>query len=193
MNSLPDQQSTTEFVLELFRIHGASQYGREAVTQLQHALQAATFAEAEHVPSALICAALLHDIGHLLHDLPDDAPDKGIDDRHELLAAEWLQSRFLPDVVEPVKLHVAAKRYLCTIDPGYHSQLSRPSLISLELQGGPMNDFETREFEKNPYSNDAVRLRRWDDLAKVADFVTPPVEHFACHLAAACLSQGAGA
>ncbi|MFT3920922.1 MAG: HD domain-containing protein [Myxococcales bacterium] len=115
-------QPTTEEVLELFRRHGNSQYGGEAVTQLEHALQAATFAEREGALPALVAAALLHDVGHLLHDLPDDVPDQGVDDRHETLAAAWLAKRFRPPVVAPVAMHVAAKRYLCSVDPAYFGQ-----------------------------------------------------------------------
>src|SRR5262245_38387505 len=107
--------STTDEVLALFRQRGGSQYGGEAVTQLEHARQAATFAEREGAAPALIAAALVHDVGHLLHELPDDAPDRGVDDRHETLAAAWLAQRFRPATVAPVAMHVAAKRYLCAV------------------------------------------------------------------------------
>src|SRR5262245_21120661 len=106
-------------VLGLFRRRGGSNYGQEAVTQLEHALQAAFFAELAKATGALIAAALLHDVGHLLHDLPEDAPDAGIDDRHEALAAAWLGKRFGPEVVEPAAMHVDAKRYLCAVDGDY--------------------------------------------------------------------------
>src|SRR4249919_1585207 len=130
-------RDTTAEVFQLFRQRGSSQYGGEAVTQLEHALQAATFAEREGAEPALITAALIHDVGHLLHDLPNDAPDKGIDDRHETLAAAWLAQRFQPSVVAPVAMHVSAKRYLCAVDQGYFGQLSQPSVQSLAIQGGP--------------------------------------------------------
>src|SRR5262245_6008207 len=132
----------TSEVLELFRLRGASQYGGEAVTQLEHALQAATFAEQDGAPPSLVAAALLHDVGHLLHDLPNDAPDRGVDDRHESLAAAWLAERFAPSIVAPVAMHVAAKRYLCTVDRNYLAQLSQASVQSLALQGGPMTTAE---------------------------------------------------
>jgi phosphonate degradation associated HDIG domain protein len=176
-------------VLALFRSHGHSNYGSEAVTQLQHALQAALFAEREHAPPELIAAALLHDVGHLLHDLPDDAPDQGVDDRHEALAAAWLAHRFGPAVVSPVGLHVQAKRYLCAVDADYQRGLSPPSRQSLELQGGPMTAGEQRRFESHEHFRAAVRLRRWDDAAKIPDLITPPLEHFAPYLALVC--QGA--
>src|SRR5579871_1803106 len=145
-----DLESTTDPVAEidrLFRERGRSRYGGEAVTQLEHALQAAALAEQEGARPALIAAALLHDVGHLLHDLPDDAPERDVDDRHESLAARWLAGRFGPEVVDPVRLHVAAKRYLCATAPGYLDGLSPPSLHSLELQGGPMSPGQARRFE----------------------------------------------
>jgi len=166
-------------ILSLFRERGQSQYGGEAVSQQEHALQAAFFAEQSGADAATVAAALLHDIGHLLHDLPDDAPEQGVDDRHENLAADWLATRFGPDVVEPVRLHVTAKRYLCATDADYLRQLSPPSVLSLRLQGGPMTDAEAREFEKHPFHQVAVAVRRFDDAAKVPDLPTPSLEHFA--------------
>lgn len=169
-------------VLGLFRKHGGSQYGSEAVSQLEHALQAAFFAERAGASAELITAALLHDCGHLLHDLPDDTPERGIDDFHEQLAARWLIARFPAAVVEPVRLHVAAKRYLCAVDESYQSQLSPPSVLSLQLQGGPMSADEVSEFERGPHFAAAVDLRRWDDAAKVPKLITPALEHFADYL-----------
>jgi phosphonate degradation associated HDIG domain protein len=182
MSTSPAFQSATMAVIDLFQRHGQSQYGGEAVTQLDHALQAAARAETEGATPSLIVAALVHDIGHLLHELPDDAPDHGIDDHHERLGARWLERRFSPAVVEPVRLHVAAKRYLCAVDAKYQSELSEPSRISLALQGGPMTADEIREFEQGPFANDAVRLRRWDEAAKDPEYVTPPIEHFGKYL-----------
>lgn len=173
-------------IATVYRERGGSQYGGEAVTQLEHALQAALFAEQEGAAPALVAAALLHDVGHLLHNLPEDAPDDGIDDQHEALAARWLARYFPPEVVEPVRLHVAAKRYLCATDPTYQGQLSEPSLHSLKLQGGPMSTAETAEFEAGPHFEGAVRLRRWDEAAKVVGLQTPPLEHFVRHLEQVC-------
>jgi phosphonate degradation associated HDIG domain protein len=167
----------------LFEERGDSMYGGEGVTQLEHALQAATLAEASGADSATIVAALLHDVGHLLHDLPDDAPDTGIDDVHERLAYEWLRQYFPPEVTEPVRMHVDAKRYLCGVEPEYQQALSPPSVQSLMLQGGPYTPEEAREFERNPHFSQAVQVRRWDDLAKVPDFVTPSLDHFLSYVA----------
>ena len=165
-------------ILALLAERGDSEYGHEAVTQLEHGLQSAELAEQSGADDALVTAALLHDIGHMLHDLPDDAPDQGIDDRHEVTGGHWLESRFGPEVVEPVRLHVPAKRYLCARDQDYYAALSDPSKQSLELQGGPMDEEELREFEKNPHYERAVQLRRWDDEAKIPGKVTPSLESY---------------
>jgi [1-hydroxy-2-(trimethylamino)ethyl]phosphonate dioxygenase len=178
-------------IRRLFDRNGASLYGGEQVTQREHALQAATLAEASGADASLIAAALLHDVGHLLHDLPEDAPERGIDDVHEVLASNWLRRFFGPEVTEPVRMHVDAKRYLCTVEPAYHKALSATSLHSLELQGGALNAEETRTFEQNLYFREGVRLRRWDDAAKVAGLPTPELDHFLPYVAAACLATTA--
>lgn len=167
-----------ENVLQLFRDHGNSLYGGEQVTQLEHALQAAHMARRARSKSSLVVAALLHDIGHLLHDLPEDAPEQGIEDRHEELAAEWLAARFHQDVVQPARLHVAAKRYLFTVEPEYRQRLSPPSLLSLRLQGGPMTSVEVEQFQAQPHFADAVLLRRWDEAAKIPNLTVPPIEDY---------------
>ena len=166
-------------ILTLFNTNGGSMYGGEEVTQLEHALQAATFAKENNASDALITAALLHDIGHLLHDLPDDASDNGIDDVHEALAAQFLEAHFIPAVVEPVKLHVAAKRYLCAVDATYYDTLSAPSKTSLTFQGGIMNETEVANFEQYPFYQDAITLRKWDDIAKDPTMKTEAIEYFA--------------
>lgn len=181
--------SIVDDILRLFREKGDSQYGGECVTQLEHALQTATQAERENASPELIAAALLHDLGHLLHDLPDDAPDEGIDDVHERAASKFLQNQFPPSVTEPVGLHVEAKRYLCAVEPDYQQGLSQPSLVSLKLQGGPMNCDEQKAFQRNPHCQDAVRLRRWDDAAKLAEYPTPGLEHFAGYLQQAVIKD----
>jgi [1-hydroxy-2-(trimethylamino)ethyl]phosphonate dioxygenase len=165
-------------IVTLFNERGHSEYGGEGVTQLEHALQCATLAQQSGASDALITASLLHDIGHILHDLPDNAPDLGIDDYHENLAARFLAQHFPPSVSEPVRLHVAAKRYMCTTEPSYFEKLSPPSVQSLEIQGGLMDEEEIRAFEQYSYAKDAVQLRKWDDLAKNPDWQTEPIEAF---------------
>ncbi|MEQ9410923.1 MAG: HD domain-containing protein [Fuerstiella sp.] len=172
-------------IIRLFVKRGDSEYGGEAVTQRQHALQCALLAEREQAASTLIAAALLHDIGHLLHHLPDDAPEAGVDDVHEELGYRYLRRIFPDSVAEPVRLHVPAKRYLCATDPDYLARLSPPSMVSLELQGGPMSAAEADEFMKSEFAGDAVRLRRWDDTGKDPALQTPSLNHFVPHLMAA--------
>lgn len=169
-------------ILRLFRERGHSDYGGEAVTQLEHALQAAHYARQTGSSAALVTAALLHDIGHLLHDLPGDAPDRGVDDRHENAAATWLARSFGPEVVEPVRLHVDAKRYLCSVEPAYQHHLSGPSLVSLQLQGGEMSPDEIARFEASPHFKGAVLLRRWDDAAKVAGMAVSGIDKYVVYL-----------
>ena len=126
----------------------------------------------------LVVAALLHDIGHLLHGLPEHIADKGIDGRHEAVGEAWLTPQAGPAVTEPLRLHVAAKRYLCAVNSDYMTLLSPASIKSLRLQGGPYTDDEVEAFEKNPHYQDAVRLRRWDDQAKVAGLDVPDLAHY---------------
>jgi [1-hydroxy-2-(trimethylamino)ethyl]phosphonate dioxygenase len=126
----------------------------------------------------------LHDIGHLLHDFPNDAPDHDIDDLHENLAARFLEQHFQFAVSEPVRLHVAAKRYLCATDINYLQILSPPSIQSLALQGGPLNAQEVADFEALPFYEDAVRLRIWDDQAKDPEMTTESIEAFAADMEA---------
>src|SRR5262245_37009894 len=169
-------ESIRRKILTLFEQRGDSLYGGEGVTQIQHALQAAQLAEQASAAPATIIASLLHDVGHLLHNLPDDAPDQGIDDLHEELGNRWLQRWFVPAVCEPVRLHVASKRYLCAVEPEYETALSEPSRQSLALQGGPMSADEVADFESNKFYRDCVAVRRWDDLAKDPTAATPSLE-----------------
>ena len=169
---------TADEIIKLFDERGHSDYGGEEVTQLEHALQCAALAEKAQASDALVIAALLHDIGHLLHDLPQDAPEKGIDDRHENSGYHFLRKFFPDEVTEPVRLHVAAKRYLCTVDSGYFDVLSEPSVVSFRLQGGKMSPEELQEFEANPHHEAGVQLRRWDDEGKDPNWEPPPLSHY---------------
>lgn len=150
-----------------FEGHGDDAYFGEKVSQKEHALQCAQLAVNEGASDALVVAALVHDIGHLLHDEGEDAADRGIDTKHEDDGYAYLKSRFPQEVCEPVRLHVEAKRYLCAVEPEYMSQLSEASQLSLRLQGGVMSPEEVERFRANPYAQDAVRLRHWDDAAKI--------------------------
>lgn len=180
---------TIDDIVTLLETRGGSQYGGEAVTQREHALQSALLAEREAASPELIVAALLHDVGHLLHDLPADAPERGFDDGHESAGRRYLERLFPEFVTEPVRLHVEAKRYLCTIDDSYRATLSAPSIVSLQLQGGLMSHEEVGAFEANPFAEAAIRLRRWDDAAKVPDLRTPPLAHFAGYLVQVAVTE----
>ena len=170
-----------------FARRGVETYG-EGVSQLEHALQCALCAERDGARPALIAATLLHDIGHLIHDLPADIADQGIDAQHENLGSAWLSRHFGPDVTEPVRLHVAAKRYLATTEPGYFDLLSPASVQSLQLQGGLMSVQERARFAAERFAEEAVKLRRWDDEGKVIGLPTPTLDHFERYLDAALRS-----
>ena len=171
-------------VSERFDRHGGDDYGGERVRQLEHALQCAALAEDEGAPATLIAASLLHDIGHLIHDLGERPAARGIDDRHELLGRQWLARWFGEAVTEPVRLHVNAKRYLTATDPRYFVSLSFASVRSLELQGGPFSPELAAGFIELPFAPEAIRLRRWDDDAKVPGKPTPGLAHFRPYLEA---------
>ncbi len=171
-------------IRKLFEANGCNVYFGEYVTQQEHALQTAYLADQEGTSDSLIVAALLHDIGHLLHSEDETVADKGVDMRHEKLGCDWLGLHFGPDVTEPVRLHVAAKRYLCATDAAYHGSLSPASVKSLALQGGPFTAEEKRDFERLPHYTDAVRLRRWDDEAKIVGLSVPGLERYMARVAA---------
>ena len=166
-----------EEIRAAFAQRGGDTYG-EGVSQLEHALQCAACAERDGASPALITATLLHDIGHLVHDLPQDIADQGIDTQHESLGSAWLSRHFGQDVTEPVRLHVAAKRYLASTREGYFELLSPASVQSLHLQGGLMTTEGCARFAEERYAEDAVKLRQWDDEGKVVGMATPGLDHF---------------
>jgi gamma-butyrobetaine dioxygenase len=171
----------TELVDEIFRVfreYGSGAYLGEPVSMTEHMLQSAHAAEQDGAPPRLVAAALLHDYGHFIHEHDEDAADHGIDTHHEDVAHAFLSEHFGPEIAEPIRLHVAAKRYLCATDPSYLGELSPASIHSLELQGGPYSAAEVAAFEASPHAADAVRLRRYDDAGKVAGLETPDLEHY---------------
>jgi len=170
-------------IFDLFARRGGEAYFGEPVSQLEHALQTAWQAEQANAPDTLVIAALLHDIGHVLHKLPENIADQGIDAKHERIGGGWLAKHFSPAVAEPVKLHVAAKRYLCAVDAAYQARLSPASIQSLALQGGVMNAEAIHNFGQNGFYRDAVLLRRWDDEAKIIGLAVPPLEHYRAMIA----------
>jgi gamma-butyrobetaine dioxygenase len=168
--------TATDALGDLFAGPGARDYLGEPVSIGVHMRQAGALAEAAGAQPALVAAALLHDVGHLLPPQPED--------RHGEAGASWLSQWFGPEVTEPVRLHVAAKRYLCAVDAGYFGLLSAESVRTLALQGGPMSAAEAAQFGAAPYASDAVSVRRWDDQAKDQGSTPPPFGHFAPLLAA---------
>lgn len=173
-----NSENVIDFILDLFARRGSAEYMGEAVTMSQHMEQTAACAAADAAPDSLVIAALLHDIGHFIGDHPIDALENGTDNNHEDVAADYLQDHFPAAVSEPVRLHVAAKRYLCAIDPAYMQRLSAASIQSLEVQGGPMSADEVAAFEANPHHLAAVRLRHYDDDGKVAGLAIDPVTSY---------------
>jgi phosphonate degradation associated HDIG domain protein len=162
---------TPREIVELFACRGGMRYEGEAVSQLQHAWQCAQLARQARAPSALQLAAWLHDLGHLLTDMPGSPTLVGVNDGHEHVSAAALQPLFGDDVTAPIALHVEAKRYLVTVRAGYFERLSADSIRSLALQGGPMSNEEAEGFLARPFSREAIRLRAWDDMAKAADWL----------------------
>lgn len=166
-----------EHPFELYLERGESLYGGEAVTQLQHGLQAAAMAAEGGESDALVIAALLHDVGHLLNPASETASREGRDLKHEWSGARFLARWFGPEVTRPIALHVDAKRYLAR-DPAYVASLSEESLRTLALQGGPMRDEEAQAFRAQPGFAGALKLRAWDDAAKIVDWQGPDLETY---------------
>lgn len=189
-------------IIDLYSAHGARQYGREAVSQLEHALQCAFLAEQAEAAPELIAACFLHDIGHLAGMRMRPPAPQGIaaatpgndagaanmqgargsvpstNDFHEHRAQDVLRGLFSAAVLEPIRLHVEAKRYLCQADPGYWDILSAESKRSLDIQGGKYSGKEAACFQEAPHAQAAVQLRRWDDRAKIPFAPTPDLEHY---------------
>jgi len=162
----------------LFARAGHREYSGEGVSQIEHALQCAALAQADGAAEPLVAAALLHDIGHLVNDKGETPSERGIDDLHQFHGARFLRHAFGREVIEPIRLHVPAKRYLCATRPGYLEALSADSQRSLRLQGGVFDAAQAEAFARRPYAADAVRLRLWDDAAKVAGLATPALPSY---------------
>ncbi|HUX45738.1 MAG TPA: HD domain-containing protein [Terracidiphilus sp.] len=171
-------------LFELLAAGGEEAYFGEPVSVLEHSLQAAWFVQRKGGDDALVAAALLHDLGHLLHHEGEDAAARGLDTRHEELAAEVLAGHVSAAVADPIRLHVAAKRYLCFANPRYLAALSPASVESLALQGGPMTADEAEAFLALPNAQAAITLRHADDAAKVKALAVPELESYRPVLAA---------
>lgn len=170
--------SVVDDIFSLYAARGSAAYFGEAVSMTEHGLQAAHFAELAGAPETVVAAALLHDIGHLIATVPGDIAEWTVDARHEATGARWLGEWFGPQVADPVRLHVRAKRYLCTTEPTYLSQLSPASVHTLKLQGGLLSADEVASFEAEPGYRDAVVVRRCDDRGKVAGLATRQLQEY---------------
>lgn len=182
-------EARADLLLEYLRVHGLTNYD-ENVTQLEHGLQTALLARRHGAPPELVASALLHDLGHLL--VNEHASAKGFlaeDLRHEELAADYLSPYFNHAVLEPIRLHVPAKRYLCTTDPSYYGGLSDASKRSYQLQGGAMSETEVAALETNPHLQPSLQLRRWDDGGKVKGLKTPELGDFRKEVVAALRAE----
>ncbi|MBT6543934.1 MAG: HD domain-containing protein [Rhodobacteraceae bacterium] len=167
------------FLQDIFERRGGEEYLGEPVTMAEHMLQGATIAEKNGQSEIIIVSALLHDVGHFTSEFGMFSMEDTKDRFHEDAGAEILQDFFPTLVTDCVRHHVAAKRYLCATRPSYFDRLSQASVHSLNLQGGPMNDDEVKNFEKNPNLKDIIAVRFLDEAGKHADMETPPFTHFA--------------
>jgi phosphonate degradation associated HDIG domain protein len=173
-----DRDSIVDFIADIFERRGAESYLGEPVTMSQHMLQGAQLAEREGAGDELVAAALLHDIGHYTSEFGPYSPEDTRDNLHDAAGARVLEPFFPPRVTQAVKLHVAAKRYLCAVEPAYWDTLSVASKHTLQLQGGPMSAAEVAAFRAQPFHGDAVRVRLWDDAGKDPAVATPPFVHY---------------
>jgi len=173
-----DRSNIVAFIADIFERRGAESYLGEPVTMSQHMLQGAVLAEKEGAPDELVAAALLHDIGHYTSEFGPYSPEDTEDNHHDEAGARVLEHFFPAVVTECVRLHVAAKRYLCATDPAYWDKLSVASRHTLELQGGPMTAAEVVEFRNNPFHQEAVRVRLWDEGGKDPAMPTPEFRHY---------------
>lgn len=181
---MPHHTAVVDSIERLYATRAQGNYFGEAITQLEHGLQCAYFAERAGASEPVVIAALLHDIGHLVVDVPPDLTDWTHDAQHEQTGADWLATHFGPAVTEPVRLHVTAKRYLCATDADYAARLSAASVHTLALQGGPLSPAEVAAFEAHPQHRDAITLRRCDEQGKLQGFRAPPLSAYRERIAA---------
>jgi len=173
-----NRDTVVDFILDLFARRGAEAYMGEPISMAQHMEQSAACAVADGASDDLVIAALLHDIGHFVGDFPIDSLENGIDNLHEEAGAKCLEAFYPASVTEPIRLHVAAKKYLCAIDEQYFARLSAASVQSLQVQGGAMTQAEIETFESGPYHLAAIQVRQYDDDGKVAGLDIKPVGNY---------------
>ena len=178
-------------IANVFNRRGKRLVSAEGISEQGHALQAAAIAERDGEPPAIVVAALLHDIGHMLQIPANDIVGMYASDHHEDIGAKWLACLFGPEVTEPVRLHVIAKRYLCATEEGYLEGLSNASIRSLAARGGPLCQANVAMFEANPYFESALKVRRIDDRAHRQHAPVAPLSAYASHIDSLMLRSAA--
>ncbi|WP_067570212.1 HD domain-containing protein [Nocardia acidivorans] len=173
-----------EALTELFESEGAKEYLGEDVSIATHMLQTAQVARAAGASAELIVAAVVHDVGHFSGAMSGLELMRGHDNRHDAIAAEWLSQWFDAAVTEPVRLHVAAKRYLCATDAAYYDRLSDASKYTMSVQGGEMSAAEVATFAAEPHCESATALRRFDDAGKDPEAPVPALADFRAEIEA---------
>jgi predicted HD phosphohydrolase len=180
---LETQRSIVDLITDMLNDAGSESYGGEAVSQLEHALQAAVLAQEAGKDEEFVVACLLHDIGHLAEDARAGFNVEGDHKRAEAMNHGDAGAEFLDGIASErmrwlIAGHAVAKRYLCAVEPGYYERLSPVSKQTLEYQGGPMTPDEAAELERHPWFEDLILLRRIDDEAKRAGRETPGIQEF---------------
>jgi phosphonate degradation associated HDIG domain protein len=180
-------RQTADEIFEMYSNYGGGEYAGEKVSQLEHMVQAAQLAEEEGYDEEVILAAFLHDIGHI-SEAAASASSASSDPRrmgafgikdHEAIGAEFLREKgFSKKVARLVESHVEAKRYLTVKDPAYYARLSEASKRTLEYQGGPMTEEEALAFEQYPLFDLIIKMRLWDEEAKIANKPLPDLERY---------------
>ncbi|MEH6402607.1 MAG: HD domain-containing protein [Sneathiella sp.] len=178
-NLVLSPNNIVDFIGDIFHRRGADSYLGEDVTMSEHMLQGAFLAEQAGAGDQVIAAALLHDIGHYTNEFPEDALEKGVNNYHDKAGAEVIKDFFPVLVIDSIRYHVAAKRYLCAVEGNYFDCLSDASVHTLNLQGGPMAPEEVTAFRSLPHLETIIQVRRWDDEAKVAGVSTPEFSYYA--------------
>ena len=173
----PQTSGIVDRLADIFERRGAETYLGEDVTMAEHMLQSAALAESENAPDTLVAAALLHDVGYFTGEF-EFSLENTEDSHHDTVGARFLEAYFPPAVTDAVRLHVAAKRYLCAVEPGYHDKLSAVSKHTLTLQGGPMSEAELAAFRSLPFYREAVQLRLWDDAGKTIGLKLRPFAEY---------------
>jgi phosphonate degradation associated HDIG domain protein len=186
-NPMTTSTLTIDDIFTIYAERADGAYGGERISQLEHALQCAALADEAGAGEHLVIAALLHDLGHLVHDLGSEPAARGVDDAHEHRGVRALAHLFAEDVLAPIRLHVDAKRYLCAVETDYFDTLSEVSVRSLQVQGGIFDEAGVAAFEQLDGWQDAVALRRWDEAAKVPDCQVPDMESYRQRLLACAL------